>query len=219
MIEHELIKIFEIIFSKLKLIMNINFQNISFSDIIAVIGIIVTIFMFSYNVWSTYYKHKPKLVVEIEKAKGITKTQNYMGLSSKNHGTPDVPDEMWYNYRFDWNFELIVRNNSEFNAYKVRLLQHKDKPKIKFNGKINMQKSLIAHDEINLPFQIHEYVECQGKNRKHYFEKDPDFFNNLSIVFEYQNSKGIKSQSRYYFNTDITEFKKIKSSDLKKNWN
>jgi len=48
---------------------------------------------------------------------------------------------MWYHYKFEWRFDLILRNNSEINAYEVKLKQNKSKPQIQFRGEINLQKA------------------------------------------------------------------------------
>lgn len=184
------------------------------SGIIILAGLIY----FLYPRYEKNFKERPKLVVEIEPNSGITKTQNFIGYSSKNKPISDDRDEMWYIYEFEWRFELILRNNSEINAYEVKLLQHQTKPQIQFNGKINMQKALKAHGEIILPFRVHKYVECQGKDREEHFRKTPEFLKNLMIVFVYKNPKGTNFQSRYHFNTDKTEFNKIPKDELKKYW-
>jgi len=186
--------------------------------LISGVMLLVGLAYFLYPRYESRFKERPKLVVEIEPNSGITKTQDFIGYSSKNKPISDGPDEMWYVYKFEWRFELIVRNNSEINAYEVKLLQHQTKPQIQFNGEINMQKALKAHEEIKLPFRVHKYVECQGKDREEHFRKTPEFLKDLMIVFDYKNPKEMSFRSRYYFNTDKTDFNKIPKEELKKYW-
>lgn len=184
------------------------------SGIIFLAGLIY----FIYPRYEMYFKIRPKLVVEIEPTTGITKTQDFIGYSTKNKPISDGPDEMWYLYKFEWRFVLIVRNNSEVNAYEVKLLQHQSKPQIEFDNDINMQKALKSHEEIKLPFRVHKYVEFQGKDREENFRKVPDILTDLMIVFQYKNPKGNTFQSRYYFNTDKTQYEKIPKKELENYW-
>lgn len=176
---------------------------------------------FLYPRYEQFYRFRPNLVVELEPNKGITKNQTYMGPTTKNEG-PIIEagdPNTWFLYKFEWHFDLVVRNNSEYNAYNTRLLQHNTRPQIQFRGKINFQKALRSQEEIVLPFTIHSYEECQAKDREKIFASDPEFLNDLMIVFDYSNPKGRHFQSRYYFNTNRTDFKRIPRSELNKHWN
>ncbi|MEX0287717.1 MAG: hypothetical protein AB3N14_01265 [Flavobacteriaceae bacterium] len=167
-----------------------------------------------------YYKHRPKLIVELQKSNGITSTQTPMGLSSKNKG-PVIQvgnPEIWRIYKFEWNFNLIVRNNSEHNAYEVQLLQHNTRPQIRFRENISLNKALREQEEITLPFSIHKITECQDKDRERIFSSKPEFFDDLMIVFNYKNPSGRSFQSRYYFNDDKTTYDRIPLKELTQYW-
>jgi hypothetical protein len=170
--------------------------------------------------YEQYYKHRPNLVVELSSSKGIHSIQTPVGLSAKNKkpviqaGDPNI----WRVYEMEWNFDLVLRNNSEYNAYNVKLLQHKSRPQIQFRENINFNKALRSQEEIILPFTIHKIVECQDKDRERIFNGRPDFFDDLMIVFDYKNPKGKKFQSRYYFNDDNTTYERIPTKELKEFW-
>src|SRR5690606_31827627 len=102
------------------------------------IGIIVSIISLflgiSYFIFPRFYDRfykRPKLTMEIEPAQGITAFQKFIAYSSEND--PDLPvnrPDAIATYHFEWNFNIIVRNNSEVNAYNVKLLQHRNHPKL-----------------------------------------------------------------------------------------
>ena len=182
---------------------------------IPIIALIFGIVYFLYPRIENYYK-RPLLVVEIEPKDGITKTQSPLGLSSKNlNKETNNPDELLYVYEFEWRFNSIVRNNSENNAYDIKILQKNDMPKIGFQEKINFQKALKAHDELNLPVKIVSIVEVLGKDREEIFENDPKIFKDLSISLEYKNDKKNIFFSTFNFNDKSNNYKKILDYEIK----
>jgi len=166
------------------------------------------------------YLQRPYLVAEIKPNVGITKTQTPIGLSSKNNPGPiDSGDEkVWRIYEFEWRFDLVIRNNSEVNAYHIVPLQHTNKTKVQFEKIINSNKALLAQKEVVLPFRITNIVECQEKDRKSHFGNMPKTLADFMIVFEYQNPLTTKFYSRYYLNTNKTTFQRIKRKELNKYW-
>lgn len=187
--------------------------------ILTIIAIVVGAFYFLYPRYEQLHLHRPKLLVDLAPGKGFTKSCWVEGLSAKNPPTIIAgSQDTWYIYKLSWEFDLVVRNNSEFNAYEVKLLQHKNKPQIKFRNKINFNKALGSQEEIVLPFTIHKYVECQVKDRGNHYKDKPDLLKDLMIVFDYKNPKGKTFQSRYFFNTDKTDYRKIPKAELKEYW-
>jgi hypothetical protein len=90
--------------------------------------IVAFAFAFLYFIYPRYeskFKIRPKIVVETESGKGIRKIQTFIGYSTKNAGIITDPDSRWVIYEFEWRFELVIRNNSEINAYELELLQKK----------------------------------------------------------------------------------------------
>lgn len=185
---------------------------------IPIIAIVLGAAYFVYPRVENYFIIRPKLIIEIESNKGITSRQKFLGYSNKNPPISEGPDEMWYIYEFDWLFNLIVRNNSEINAYEIKLLQRNIAPKIEFDRDINFNKALKSHEEIELPFKISTRIECQGKDRENFFGSKPDVFKDLIILLEYKNPKGRNFYSSYKFNINKTDLKRIQSYQVKYYW-
>ena len=182
---------------------------------VPIIALIFGLVYFLFPRIENYYK-RPLLIIELEPNDGITKIQTPLGLSSKNQNKQtNDPDEFLYNYEFEWKFNLIIRNNSENNAYDIKTLQKNNMPKIEFQKKINFQKALKAHEELNLPFKIVTIVEVLGKDREEIFDNDPNIFKDLSISLEYKNYKKNIFFSTFNFNDSSTSHKKILNYELK----
>ena len=163
-----------------------------------------------------YYFKRPKLVVEIEPNKGLQSSQTFIGHSSKNPvGIPVNTPEGISVYEFEWKFNLIVRNNSEVNAFNIKMCQHKNSNYLTFKKSINPNKALKAHENETMPFVFSKVVETKHKDRASYFPRTPHEFKNLMLHLEYENEFGTKFFSRYYFNTNETKYDKIPKSELK----
>lgn len=185
---------------------------------IAAASIILGILYFAYPRLENYYKLRPNLIIEIEPNMGITRSQTPLKISSKNTPGPTDIGDIWRVYKFEWNFDLTVRNNSEINAYSIKLLQHKNQQHIEFREKINFNKALRSQEEIILPFKVTTIKDVQGKDLDKVFKNRPESFDDLMILFEYKNPKDRKFYSRYYFNTDSVSFERMKESELQKYW-
>jgi hypothetical protein len=183
--------------------------------IIALAALILGIVSFAFpKIYRHFYK-RPKLVIEIEPNKGITHFQKHIRYSSKNpEGIPVNTPEGISIYEFEWKFDLTVRNNSEVNAFNIKMCQRKKSNYLTFKKNINPNKALKAHELETIPFIFSKVVESKHKDRKSHFTKTPSEFKNLMLLLEYENEFGQKFYSRYYFNTDKTEFKKTPKSEL-----
>lgn len=185
------------------------------------IPIITGLLAFLYFIYprlENYFKKRPKLIVEIKENQGITSRQNFIGLSNKNPRISEGPDEMWYIYEFEWLFNLIIRNNSEINAYEIILFQKNDAPKIEFQKNINIQKAMKAHEEIELPFKISTRIECQGKDRERIFENQADIFKILSVMLTYKNPQNRNFFTTFFFDNRKNDFRKLQSYEIKYYW-
>ena len=162
-----------------------------------------------------YYFKRPKLVVEIAPNKGITKSQIFIGHSSKNPvGVPVNTPEGITIYKFEWKFNLTIRNNSEVNAFNIKMCQRENSNYLTFKKTINPNKALKSHEEETVPFTFSKIVETKHKDRESHFPKKPTEFKDLMLLLEYKNEYGLKFYSRYYFNTDKTEYKKTSKMEL-----
>jgi len=190
-------------------------------QIIAVltVGFLGLIYFLYPRIEEKYFK-RPKLILEIKPNEGITSSQTNLGATTKNRtdGVPVFPNEIWYLYEFEWRFNLILRNNSEVNAYDIKLLQNKNQPTMDFKEQINFDKALLAHQEITLPFRANTVVEIQGKDREEHFSNTPKAFQDLMISFEYKNPNDRIFHSRYYFNTNKISFDRISKVLLNEYW-
>ena len=178
---------------------------------VPIIAIILAFLYFIYPRLENYFRKRPKLVVEIKPNEGISSRQNLKGYSSKNPSISEGPEEMWYIYEFESLFNLIIRNNSEINAYDIKMLQKNNAPKIEFQKAINFQKAMKAHEEIELPFKISTIIECQGKEREFLFNNQAEMFKTLNILLEYKNPQNREFYSIFSFNDEKTSFSRIQS--------
>lgn len=185
---------------------------------IPIFAIILAFLYFIYPRLENYFKKRPKLIVEVEPNQGITSKQNFLGYSSKNPPISEGPDEMWYIYEFEWLFNLIIRNNSEINAYDIKLFQKNNAPKIEFQKNINIQKAMKAHEEIELPFKISTTIECQGKEREKFFENQAGIFKTLTVMLEYKNPQNREFYTTFSFNEKRNDFKRLQSYEVKHYW-
>ena len=106
--------------------------------LLTIIALILGIVYFAIPRIYKYYFKRPKLIVEIEPNKGLTSSQTFIRFSSKNPvGVPVNTPEGISIYEFEWKFDLIVRNNSEVNAFKIKMCQHKNSNYLTFKKSIN----------------------------------------------------------------------------------
>jgi hypothetical protein len=184
--------------------------------LLTIIALILGIVYFAIPRIYKYYFKRPKLIVEIEPNKGLTSSQTFIRFSSKNPvGVPVNTPEGISIYEFEWKFDLIVRNNSEVNAFKIKMCQHKNSNYLTFKKSINPNKALKAHESEIIPFIFSKVVETKQKDRASHFPKVPNEFKDLMLHLEYENEFGTKFYSRYYFNTNETKFNKVSKSELK----
>ncbi|WP_339725528.1 hypothetical protein [Maribacter stanieri] len=184
--------------------------------IIAIVALILGLAYFALPKIYRYFYKRPRLVVEIEPNKGLTSSQRFIRYSSKNPvGIPVNTPEGISIYEFEWKFDLTVRNNSEVNAFNIKMCQRKKSNYLNFKKNINPNKALKAHEEETIPFIFSKVVETKHKDRESHFPKRPSEFKDLMLLLEYENEFGRKFYSRYYFNTDKTEYKKTPKTELK----
>jgi len=161
---------------------------------------------------------RPNLQIEILTDSETYGVQTPLGMSEKSGTVSKGPDEDWYWYDYEWYFDLILRNNSDYNAFEIKLLQHKDQKKVHFREQINKKIALKAHANLTLPFVVKSRVEIQGKDRERTFGSRPKHLENQMLLFKFKNKYGKEFYSRYYFNPDLTKVDKISEQELKKYW-
>lgn len=161
---------------------------------------------------------RPNLQIEILTDSETYGIQKPLGISEKNETISKGPDEDWYRYYYEWYFDLILRNNSDYNAFELKLLQHKDQKEVHFRRQINEQIALKAHENLTLPFVVKSRVEIQGKDREGIFSSRPKHLENQMLLFKYKNKYGKELYSRYYFNPNLMKVDKISEQELKEYW-
>jgi hypothetical protein len=184
--------------------------------IIGIVALILGLIYFVVPRIYRYYFKRPKLVVEVEPNKGITSSQRFIRYSPKNPvGVPVNTPEGISIYEFEWKFDLTVRNNSEVNVFNIKMCQRKNSDYLTFKKNINPNKALKAHEEETIPFTFSKVVETKHKDRESHFPRRPTEFKDLMLLLEYENEYVVKFYSRYYFNTDKTDYKKTPKTELK----
>lgn len=171
---------------------------------------------FLYPRYEAHFIRRPKLVVELASKKGITRSSHFIDYCSETDRSQPVnrPGVIKI-YELNWNFDLTIRNNSEINAFNVKMLQHNNLMNLTFKKEINPQKSLQSHQEEIIPFQFIKIVKSTNEEFESHYIKKPSDFKDLMLMLEYENQSGKKFYSRYFFNTNSSEFSSIKKSELK----
>ncbi|MFD2564801.1 hypothetical protein [Aquimarina rubra] len=187
------------------------------------VGYIISFFIllggliyFLYPRYEAYFVKRPKLVIEISSNEGFTKLSKFIRYHPDTDRTKPVNrPEVIKIYRLEWRFDLTIRNNSEINAFTVKMLQHRNLMNLSFNKEINPQKSLKSHQEEIIPFQFIKTIESTDAEFESHYTNIPSDFKDLMLLLEYENQYGKKFYSRYFFNTDSTKFIKVKKTELK----
>lgn len=161
---------------------------------------------------------RPDLQIEILTDSETYGIQTPMGMSPRSGKISNGPDDDWYFYKYEWFFDLILRNNSDYNAFEIKLLQHKNQPKVHFRKRINEKIALKAHDNLILPFVVRSKVEIQGKDMERIFSKRPKHLENQMLLFKYKNRHGKEFTSRYYFNPDEMKAENISEQEIDIYW-
>lgn len=185
------------------------------STILAILALIAGLISFGYPRIEIYFIKRPKLVVEINPNKGFTRSSSFIDYHPDTDRTKPVnrPETIRI-YELLWKFDLVIRNNSEINAFNVKMLQHKNATKLAFNASINPQKSLKTHEEVIIPFQFTKVIQSTTQEFPLHYTQNPSDFKDLMLLLEYENEFGRKFYSRYFFNTDKSKFYKTRKSEL-----
>ena len=185
-------------------------------NLIGIFTIIVTILIAVIPlIWNKYVR-RPELVIEIEKNKGITSTREYLFSVNNTLGPLTVKEHIGA-YKLEWKFNLLVRNNSENNAYSIQMYQYKDQSFLKFSSVINPNKALLAHEEENFPFTFSKIERIKAPDLASSELSKPKEFKNLMLLLKYKNQHGKVFYTKYYFNTDKNVSDKVSKDEIK-NW-
>ena len=172
-----------------------------------------------FKIYERYFISRPKLHVKFQKDPGITTSKLSLGVTPRNGPVLTAGSNLtWHLYRLTWNYELMVTNNSEVNAYSVKLLQHTNAPQIKFKNNFDQNIPFKSHEQIVLPFSIIIEEELRSIDADNKIKSKPEIFKDLMILIDYQNPKETHFQSRYFFNTDKTSYRKIARKEIEKFW-
>ena len=183
--------------------------------IVGLVGLLLGLLYFLYPRIADIYFKRPKIVLELDENVGISRSSSHLGYSPSNdRGLPVNRPEAISIYELEWKFNLTIRNNSEINAFDLRLMQHKNLLNLDFKSKINPNKALKAHEEIVIPLVFKKTIQCMHKDRNKHYTQGPSDFQNLMLLLEYSNQHGKKFYSRYYFNNDVSKLVSISIKEL-----
>ena len=162
-----------------------------------VVGIIIAITPF---LWRRYFA-RPELTIEIIKGGGISSN---VGVSSKNDTSKGYIDgnTALYVFKVNWEFKVIIRNNSETVAYYPKLTLDTTNPKFTKIEKLNELIPISTKDTIELKAEYTKYEECQGKDRSN-VATFPEELKNMKILLDYKNSSKIKSYTLYSHSDEV----------------
>jgi hypothetical protein len=125
----------------------------------------------------------------------IFKYENSMkaprGLSPVNDTSKpiDIMSAIYLN-DLSWNYKLTLRNNSEYPAYNIRLIQPQTGQGFRLAEKIDALKPILPNAEIEYKSKFYEFYEGLGKIASDKVEKTPDFLLNQKLFLNIPTLKG-----------------------------
>jgi hypothetical protein len=152
------------------------------------------------------YLEGPELTIEFKRDGGNSAP---IGHSNKNipdaDGVIDMRDALQI-FRLTWNFEIIIRNNSEYTAYYPQILFKENQPTFFTIEELNMQESIASKGKAVIKAVYNELEEAKGTERSKMIDL-PAVFNDMRILLEYRNGKKSKFFTLYnqmYKSNDFT---------------
>lgn len=160
-------------------------MDLTVGETIAISSIFVTISLVAIPFIWKKYTDRPENTIEIKFNGGSKRTQ---GLSRKNKsGASAYAQELVHVYNLKWDFDVIIRNNSDVDSYytKIEILSELD-------GKINLLNeedlnTLKKQSELTLKCNYQKQIETTPHNSPD-MRNFPEEFNTLKILLFYNNS-------------------------------
>ena len=160
------------------------------------------------------YLDQPHLYIILNKTGGGGKS--HMGFSDKNEiidGVLPVTPSTIQISKITTAFKMTLRNNSEYSAYNIRLLQPEVTGGFTIKPKIDPFKSIIVNGFEEYTIFIEWIYEGTGMDAYNLYERGSDFFTKNKIVLEYTNVK----KTKFFTEFDINKIEAERNTFHRKN--
>ena len=125
-------------------------------------------------------------------------SQSPRGLSSKNSTqSPTLITEAIYNYKIKWEYKFVIRNNSEYPAYNIVLIEPNFDNNFYFYPTIDLAIPILPNQAIEYKAIFFQHFEGNGKDANLIIQGLPDKLKTGKFVLEYTNVKGTKFYTIY----------------------
>jgi len=156
------------------------------ANLLTVLGILVTLLIALFPYLRKTFFQGPELTIEFKK--GQT-SSNSLGViyNSLFDGLYDMRKEK-LQYQYTWNFEIIIRNNSEYTAYYPKIFFKDNNSPFLTIENLNEQQPIGSKEKITLKAVYQEIEETTSDKRSKMIDL-PIAITETQILLEYKNDK------------------------------
>jgi hypothetical protein len=156
-----------------------------------IISILIAITPFIYRL---FFK-RPILTIEVIKDTGSSSQFAISGANKLIDGTIDGNNSTFI-YKYEYSFRVIIRNNSDNNAYFINITHQNGAPFFTQFDKLNELEPILAHGQVILKSYYVCYRQSKSYDRPE-IEAFPQELENLELTLNYKNIHGVKFITKY----------------------
>lgn len=139
------------------------------------------------------------------------------GISSKNDtSVPMFPHQVIYENDLTWNYDITFRNNSEYPAYNLKLIEPTLDKNFILNPAIDKLKPILSNAEISHKAKFYQFYEGLGDAANIIAKNPPEIIKSGKFTLEYTNVKGEKFYTFYNDSEDDDKKHQFKGAKTKK---
>jgi len=132
-----------------------------------------------------------------------TSSKSPRGVSPKNDFcVAHFPSDVIYYNDLTWEYVMILRNNSEFPAYNLKLVEPLPNNKFRIFPDIDRYKPILPNSEIAYKVKFYQSYEGRGDIANSMIEQLPEILQSGEFIIQYENSKGTKFYTVYQANNE-----------------
>ncbi len=186
-----------------------------------IIGIFRSLIGSIYPPFRKKYFDQPKIYVVFQ---FNNSSKSPRGLSASNDTTaPIFVTEAIYNNDLNWQYDIIFRNNSEYPAYNLKLIEPTLNSGFNIHPPLDSLKPILPNSEVSYKAKFFQTFEGKGEVANLIAKHPPDKLKSGKFIFEYTNVKGTKFYTTYEHALDTADRHKfsrtLDKQDNKKNGN
>ncbi len=142
-------------------------------------------------------------------------SQRPQGLSSKNDSLQAIAvPHVIYDYELRWEYDLLLRNNSEHTAYNIKLISPTISNKFFLHPKLDTLKPLTENSEVPYSARFSDYFTGNGSEVAVRMKEGSHLLS--EFILEYTNLKGTKFYTQYNHNAEEGKRHSFKSANPKR---